>query len=360
MKIKTKNIIKKVSICVLSLSCLVAFGVATNKRFNWISKVQGFFTKDEVNIDDSSSLEVNDIEIKENGIKIKYLNTQKNNLGQVVKTFNYSIEPENATFKEVDINLAYKDGSNCSEVMSASIDQQTRTVTLTCLQDFDKQIVLKIFSTKWIDIYSTLTIDYEEKISNVVPVSDTIIYDGDHNFVEDKENSSFGRKNIFTWTGSKYTIAKTDYTWTLSGGVVSIVDSNLYYDIAGVGSQGTEFINKYVNLVKNALFSETLYSNGHNIHIKSEIDGVSASAVWNLTTSETIHHYLASFWEEGRDEEIYDGSYITFTISNIVATSSDGSEFTLSLTLKSSVIRDYTDLYVKMTGLNLGESSIVF
>lgn len=360
MKVKTQKIIKRVSICILSLSCLVAIGVATNKRFNWFSKVQGFFTKDEVNIDDSSSLDVNEIEIKENGIKIKYVSSHKNSEGNEVKTFTYTINPDNATFKEVDISLAYKDGSNCSEVMSASIDQQTKTITLTCLQAFDKQIVLKVFSTKWTDVYSTMTIDYEEKISSIVPVGGIIKYDGDYNYVKDIANSSFGIKNFFTWTGTKYTIAKNDFTWTLSGGDISIVDSNLYYDIAGLGSQGTEFINKYINLVKNALFSETLYSKGHDIYIKSEIDSVSASAVWNLTTSETIHNYLASFWEEGRDEEIYEGSYITFNISNIVATSSDGSEFSLSLTLKSSVIRDYTDLYVKMTSLNLEKSSIVF
>ena len=360
MKVKTQKIIKRVSICLLSLSCLVAVGVATNRSFNWVSKVQGFFTKDDVNIDDDSSLDVNGIEIKENGIKIKYVSSYKNSEGNDVKTFTYTINPDNATFKEVGISLSYSDGTACSDVMEASIDQQTKTITLTCLQAFDKQIILKVYSTKWTDVYSTLIIDYEEKVSSISPNSTTIEYDGDYNYVADKTNSSSGIKNIFSWTGSKHTIEKTDQTWSLSGGDITITNDDLYYDIAGLGSEGTEFINKYVNLVKNALLSEPLYSNDHTVYIKSQIDSVSASEVWNLTTSESIHSYLASFWEEGQDQEIYEASYIIFTISNMIATSSDGAELSLSLTMKSSVIRNYSSLYVKISSIGLEETSVIF
>lgn len=349
MKSKNKKVLKKITISATSALLFLSTCVFTNYRYNWIN-----YLLDKVNSQDDSQIKE---DIVNKGIEVKTLSTQTNSDGVVTKVFSYTILPENATIKEVAIELKYKDGSSCEQAVEAMLDQENQQISVKCKQDFDQQIILKIYSTKWPDVYSTVTIDYQEKVKNIVANEDIIYYDG----IVDLS----GGIDLFKWEPTKYTIPKNDYTFTLSGGNITNIDSSqLYYPLDYSSTSEKNFIDAFTKLLKDNFFKEVLEcgfdNDPYQVSFSSEDQLPTGTEVWNLTQDNQIHSTLVMYWENGRDQEILDQSYIYLTISNILATCSNGEVFTFSLNLGFSLIFNYSSCYTPVSDINTNIPSIIF
>ncbi len=131
----------------------------------------GFGTYHIVKNNDNPVVETDDsgvsTSIRSEGIKIRLLSTQTNQDQSVVKTFSYSIEPSNATNKEVTVTSAYLDGSDSSTVISTSVDTATQTIAVTCKGAFKQKIVVKIVSVDNPNAYAEVTLNYVKKIESI-------------------------------------------------------------------------------------------------------------------------------------------------------------------------------------------------
>ena len=83
--------------------------------------------------------------IESRGVKVRLLSTRTLENDVVEKTFSYSVEPSNATNKEIKVTSAYVDGSDSSQVITTSVDSLSQTITVVCNGPF-KQKIKKIES----------------------------------------------------------------------------------------------------------------------------------------------------------------------------------------------------------------------
>lgn len=100
----------------------------------------------------------------DNTIEIKRLNSSTDSEGHVTYTFGYNVMPATATDMTCAMTLAYSDGSDCSSVVTGTLDPDMKKISVTNLAPFDKQIILTINSVADPSIKSTVTIDYEKKV----------------------------------------------------------------------------------------------------------------------------------------------------------------------------------------------------
>ena len=124
---KTKKILLAVLLGVIALGA-VGFGVY--QAFNEETPV--------VETDNSGVSE----SIVSRGVKIRLLSTRTLENNAVEKTFSYSVEPSNATNKDVKVTSAYVDGSDSSAVITTSVDTSTQTITVVCNGAFKQKIII--------------------------------------------------------------------------------------------------------------------------------------------------------------------------------------------------------------------------
>lgn len=123
-------------------------------------------------VEDTDSLIDSEIQNIEKGITLKLLNTVNNPDGSVDKTFKYSIQPFNATNQQVKVSAKYFDNSDCSDVLTASIAIESKTVTLKCKADFSKKIYVTITSLADESKSAQIVIDYVKKLKSISYRSD--------------------------------------------------------------------------------------------------------------------------------------------------------------------------------------------
>ncbi len=145
-----------------SLIFIIAFGI--------LGSLTNILTSMPNNQEQPSVNNKNDIvstEITENGIKLVLLSSQENNNQNITKVFGYEITPSDATIQDILIDLKYIDGENCDSVMTYTHDQNNKTITLTCLSDFDKQIKMVLTALDNESATATIVIDYVKKILSI-------------------------------------------------------------------------------------------------------------------------------------------------------------------------------------------------
>jgi hypothetical protein len=86
------------------------------------------------------------------------------------RTFTYSFTPANASGSIV-CELSCKSQSDypCDQYVIASANETTKTITLTCVKPFYKQLMLKVYLSDSPYTYAQITLDYQDKITNVTP-----------------------------------------------------------------------------------------------------------------------------------------------------------------------------------------------
>lgn len=168
-----------------------------------------------INSDSNNSQQLSEnTTIKTNGVQLKLLQTTTNSFGEKDQTFTYTINPYNASNQQIEVTLTYIDGTDCSSVMSYTLDATNRTITLSCKADFDKQIKCKLVSKANSAAYSEVTVDYVKKIKKIYLDADDYNYISIGDTGDEDDGDNLVRKYVdvtqdFTTTYSKYTKDQT-------------------------------------------------------------------------------------------------------------------------------------------------------
>ena len=105
--------------------------------------------------------------IESRGVKVRLLSTRTLENDVVEKTFSYSVEPSNATNKEIKVTSAYVDGSDSSQVITTSVNNQNQTITINCKGSFKQKIIVKVTSVDNPEAYAEVTLNYVKKIESI-------------------------------------------------------------------------------------------------------------------------------------------------------------------------------------------------
>ena len=105
--------------------------------------------------------------IESRGVRIRLLSTRTLEDESVEKTFSYSVEPSNATNKDVKVSALFVDGSDCSSVITTAVDKETQTITITCKGAFKQKIIVKVTSVDNPEAYAEVTLNYVKKIESI-------------------------------------------------------------------------------------------------------------------------------------------------------------------------------------------------
>lgn len=117
-----------------------------------------------VEIQDESFVKAN---IISRGVNVRLLSTQTQTDESVVKTFSYIVTPSNATNKDVTISAKYLDGSDCSSVVTVSVDTSMQQFTITCKGSFSQQIKVTLVSVDNPNATAEVTLNYVKKIETI-------------------------------------------------------------------------------------------------------------------------------------------------------------------------------------------------
>jgi len=229
--------------------------------------------------------------IKENGVSLKLLSTSTTKEGYVVKTFTFGVEPANATDQTVTAAAKYKDGSDCSAVMSVAVNNEAKTIALTCKAAFSKQIIVTVTSNANSNAKATITLDYVKKLLSINKnKTDINIGAGMSGITYD---SNFALNSMIDPSYSVYTKDK-NYTFAIKD--VSVGLDEWVYGSEYVTDEIMirEFLTPLMNLV------ETKIQNKAEAPTKEEI--------WNITDDNTWHSILKYYAEDvkqGKNTEYF-------------------------------------------------------
>lgn len=205
---KTKKILLAVLLGVIALGA-VGFGVY--QTFNEETPV--------VETDNSGVSET----IVSRGVKVRLLSTRTLENDAVEKTFSYSIEPSNATNKDIKVTSAYADGSDSSQVITTSVDNQHQTIKVVCNGPFKQKIIVKVTSVDNPEAYAEVTLNYVKKIESIEgTITSLHVGQGwDVNFEGSHIDTSVTYADYITPTYSDYTKDK-QYTFAMKD--IQIID----------------------------------------------------------------------------------------------------------------------------------------
>lgn len=219
--------------------------------------------------------------IKENGVSLKLLSTSTTSEGYVVKTFTFGVEPANATDQTVTASAKYKDGSDCSAVMSVAINNEAKTIALTCKGAFSKQIIVTVTSKANSSAKATITLDYVKKLLSISKNKTEInIGAGMSGITYD---SNFALNSMIT---PSYSVFTKDKTYTYNVKDVSVGLDEWVYGSEYVQDQFmfTEFLDPLMDML------ETRIKNKEAFPTKEEI--------WNITNDNDLHSILKYYAED--------------------------------------------------------------
>lgn len=157
-------------------------------------------------------------------IKLKLLSQRNNDDGTSVHVISYTIDPEAATNKMVNVSAKYEDGTSCDDVVTCS--SKEGEITLVFKKDFAKKIVVTVQSISNPEVKTSITCDYEKRVKAVTLKTDDYILDPEHENVLTyglADKKVFNIADFINVDYSAYTIDK-NYTFKLSSD--SYIDFN--------------------------------------------------------------------------------------------------------------------------------------
>lgn len=152
------------------------------------------------------------------GVVIKAMTTTTNDDGSVTKTFSFTVSPSNTTHQDIAAELLYEDGTDCSAVTEATVDNINDTVSVKCKSDFDKKIILTLKSINTPSVKASIDIGYEKKLLSIDANGNSFevhsSYNGANSTKSFAYTSSFDLYNFVTPKYSKFTQDK-EYTYAV-------------------------------------------------------------------------------------------------------------------------------------------------
>lgn len=157
--------------------------------------------------ENTEGLETEVTEVK--NMVVKRLSAETLANGDTVQTFSYTITPENATNQNINTAVTYQDDSGEATEITASINAEEKTITLTCHSAFNKVILVTLTAADGGGATATITCNYEKKIIGHEAQTFTFNFDEDGAANGDIFDYLIQYTDFFEY--SKYTIDH-DYT----------------------------------------------------------------------------------------------------------------------------------------------------
>ncbi len=226
-----------------------------------------------------------DIHIKNDGVTLKLLSKTENSYGEQDQVFSYSVSPANATNQAVTIDAKYEDGTDCSEVMEASVDETAKTITLSCKGAFRKKINVNVISVDNSSAKSLIIVDYVKKLKSI-EVSSINTQLGGTNAL-----SGYTLKNNFALSDN-YTVNYSEFT--------KDKEYRLSHDfyLEGRYTSPEYFANESVGLaeITNDELGNQIYEGAKKLIKDNFLSGkvITDDDVWNLIDSNEYHSWLVS------------------------------------------------------------------
>jgi len=242
-----------------------------------------------INPDPSTSTSLEE-SVAENGIRIRLLESRPETAG-VVKTFSYTVLPENATNQSIITEVTYSDGTPVGYVtLEVTVNETSKTISIKCKEAFDKIINVKLTSVDNPSATATITLNYVKKINNMIVKESFVNALGGLGSADPDEyhvNQKINYLDYFVPNYSLYTKDK-NYTFKLDNLALSNYKNNtIVFDETGFGSFSrlvTSFREYFENQIKGAFNSESTF----------ELD---ENAIWNLSDNNTYHSNLKKIGE---------------------------------------------------------------
>ncbi len=283
----------------------------------------------------------NEVAVNNQGITLKMLNSVTNPDGTITRTFSYTIEPANATNPNCELTLSYADGSDCSQVVNASIDVNNKVVSVTNSVPFDKQIVLTIYSVADPTIKSTVTIDYEKKILGS-SVSDFIITNSWKNFTFDFTSALDVQYSIFS-LDKEYNF-ELDVSQKHNSGI-TVTDDSLktkYSDLFDLIDHYTDYYKDPIAVINEAI-SKKSFDPEMFVNIASELNRENE---WRSLLADVVKNKAKIVFNTG----------LYFSTSDSITV---GGSCNVSFDL-SAMGYTVDDFYTSMTSIEAETPSLVF
>lgn len=145
-----------------------------------------------------------DITVQGKGIGFKLLAERNFKNGAFEKTISYSFNPDTITDKTVTMEVYYADEKeDCSEVLTADLNQEEQTIVITCYKDFSRVINLKLTSNMIPELTATLIIDYEKKVRKLTLTDRSCWGVGGNSDLESFKEGEFFECEYTTFTKDK-------------------------------------------------------------------------------------------------------------------------------------------------------------
>lgn len=159
-----------------------------------------------------------DITRREPKMSIKQMTTSTSSDGSVTKTFSFTISPSNTTHQDIAAEILYEDGTDCSQIAEVSIDNINDTVSIKCMSDFDKRIILTLSSVNTPNVKASIDIGYEKKLLSLDQNGRSFEIHSSYNGANSTKSfsyiNSFDIANFVTPKYSKFTQDK-EYTYAV-------------------------------------------------------------------------------------------------------------------------------------------------
>lgn len=277
-----------------ALGALAVTAVSAGIKFDW-----GTFTTphEEITEEDKTS----EVEISENGIKLKLLSTETRANGDQVQTFTYTIDSGDlvGVDETVKVKSYYQDDkSDASAVISASVDVGLKTVTVTNVGGtaFNKVIVVEVYAVNDESINATVTCQYAKRLLDLNLGTLNYTSGDDVNLVQKiLDNSNTNEASIYT--------LDVDYTaeeYLEAFKFKSVTNISVYAGDQTVGTGSWEDYSGWATVESiisemQDLFNEKLSDyQAENFELLNQTLPT-ATELWNLSTNNTWHDFLKNY-----------------------------------------------------------------
>lgn len=278
-----------------ALGALAVTAVSAGIKFDW-----GTFTTPHEEITEEED-KTSEVEISENGIKLKLLSTETRANGDQVQTFTYTIDSGDlgGVDETVRVKSYYQDNkSDASAVISSSVDLPSKTVTVTNVGGtaFNKVIVVEVYAVNDESINATVTCQYAKRLLDLNLGTLNYTSGDDVNLIQKiLDNSNTNETSIYTlnvdYTTEEYRTAFKFKTVTN----ISIYAGD---NTVGTGSwedfYGWDTVESIVSEMQT-LFNEKLgHYQDENFELLNQTLPT-ASELWNLASNNTWHDFLKNY-----------------------------------------------------------------
>ena len=283
--------------------------------------LQKKFDKNDI-VESSNSQGGISTEITASEMKIRALATKENEDGSVTKTFTYEVQPAGATNQEVTVSAKYVDGSDCSAVITASVDLTKKEISVTNKGAFNKVVNVVVTSVNNSKATATIKCDYVKK---VIDVSCNETLDNFTSFVNEYITPSY---SIFT--------KDKNYTFSIS-------NANLTISSLGDTGDWSTYKDAIETKIETAINSNKAISN---------------TDLWNIYDTYDYHNFLVN----GNLDYCMDPNNITLTATVTAENFSKNITVDMSVDINASgdELFDFTSFEIPVTGVTTEVGNLEF